>query len=177
MRKSRGLKTATKPHRLETPIGCFTGEDILEGFAADAEYLGRVREESSKYDNEFYKLCKLDNAYIFEFSGSEELKIPPISTERFDELVRSLKRGKASDIYHLTAEHIKECGSIAKSCILKLLNSIINNIYFLTCPQIKSGLGSSVHKGKGNPLTNQHHIVGSRCLHSWAVFLIDTLNQ
>ena len=30
--------------------------------------------------------------------------------------------------------------------ILKLHNNIITNNYFLSCPQIKAGLGSSVHK-------------------------------
>ena len=62
-----------------------------------------------------------------------------------------MKRGKSCDIYQLTTEHVQECGKIAKMCILKLLNSIITNIYFLTCPQIKAGLGSSVHKGKKKP--------------------------
>ena len=62
-----------------------------------------------------------------------------------------MKRGKSCDIYQLTTEHIQECGKTAKMCILKLLNNIITNIYFLTCPQIKAGLGSSVHKGKKKP--------------------------
>ena len=34
---------------------------------------------------------------------------------------------------------------------MKLLNSIITNIYFLTCPQLKAGLGTSIHKGKKKP--------------------------
>jgi hypothetical protein len=34
---------------------------------------------------------------------------------------------------------------------VKLLNSIITNIYFLTCPQLKAGLGTSIHKGKKKP--------------------------
>ena len=125
---------------------------MLEGFAADAEFLGRARGESSTYDNEFYRLCKLDNAYIFDFKGEEEIKIPPITKKRFDEILSSdLKRGKACDIYHLTAEHILESGEAAKMCILKLLNSIIANIYFLSCPQTKAGLGTSIHKGKNKP--------------------------
>jgi hypothetical protein len=46
-------------------------------------------------------LCKLDNEYIFEFKGSEEVAIPPISEERFEEILFSeMKRGKSCDIYN-----------------------------------------------------------------------------
>ena len=62
---------------------------MLEGFAADAEHLGRAREEHFSYDNEFYRLCRLDNTYIFNFKGFEEVKIPPISMDRFDEILFS----------------------------------------------------------------------------------------
>ena len=145
---------------------------MLEGFAADAEFLGRSRGESSTYDNEFYRLCKLDNAYIFDFKGEEEIKIPPITKKRFDEILSSdLKRGKACDIYHLTAEHILESGEAAKMCILKLQNSIIANFYFLSCPQTKAGLGTSIHKGKNKP-RNQSK---SQYLRKLAVFLTDIL--
>ena len=62
-----------------------------------------------------------------------------------------MKKGKASDVYNLSVEHIQQCGVVAKDNILALLNRIIANIYFLTCPQIKCGLGSAVHKRKGKP--------------------------
>lgn len=152
MKKHRDKKSSSKPLSLETPVGCYSGEDVLEGFAADAEYLGRERGECQDYDNEFYRLCKLDNAYIFEFKGMDEVTIPPISRKRFDEILeKEMKKGKASDIYNLSVEHIQQCGVIAKDNICTLLNSIIANIYFLTCPQIKCGLGTAVHKRKGKP--------------------------
>ena len=152
IRKHRDRKSSTKPLLLETPVGRYVGDDVLEGFAADAEYLGRERDESPAYDNQFYRLCKLDNAYIFEFKGKDEVRIPPISRKRFDEIIeKEMKRGKACDIYQLSVEHIQLCGLIAKDRILRLLNNIIANIYFLTCPQIKCGLGTAVHKRKGKP--------------------------
>ena len=46
---------------LHTPVGTFTGADVLEGFAADAEHLGKTNEESTWFDQGFYRLCKLDN--------------------------------------------------------------------------------------------------------------------
>ena len=36
--------------------------------------------------------------------------------------------------------------------ILKLINRILRNIYYLSCPQIKLGLGSAIHKGKKKPI-------------------------
>ena len=64
IRKSKG---AQYPTVLNTPTGTYCGANILEGFTADAEYLGRAVGETSHFDNEFYKLCKLENHYIFEF--------------------------------------------------------------------------------------------------------------
>ena len=64
-----------------------------------------------------------------------------------------MKLGKACDIYQMTAEHLKYCGSLAKVTILKLINRIIENIYYLTCQQVKIGLGASLHKGKNKPIT------------------------
>ena len=41
------------PLKLETPEGTYSEDDVLEGFAADAEHLGRARGETDMYDNEF----------------------------------------------------------------------------------------------------------------------------
>ena len=55
-------------------MGTFVGDDVLEGFAADAEHLGRVRGEPDIYDNEFYRLCRADNSFIFQFKGENVVK-------------------------------------------------------------------------------------------------------
>ena len=68
-------------------------------------------------------------------------------------LHKEMKSGKAADVYMLTVEHIRYAGDKAKECILNLLNQIIRNIYFLTCTQIKKGLGSAIYKRKGKPVT------------------------
>ena len=151
MKKLRGKTAHIKPSYLDTPVGVYHGEDILEGFAADAEHLGRERGESSQYDNEFYRLCKLDNVYIFEIEENEQLKIPPMTIEDLEEILfKRMKPGKACDIYQLTVEHLREAGK--ELCILNLLNTVISDIQHLACPQIKTGLATSVHKGKRKPL-------------------------
>jgi hypothetical protein len=71
---------------------------------------------------------------------------------------KKMKLGKACDIYQLTVEHLRYCGDLARLALLKLINRIIDDIYFLTCPQIKVGLGSALHKGKKNRLANLNRI-------------------
>ena len=62
-----------------------------------------------------------------------------------------MKAGKACDVYQLTVEHIRNCGHDALLIILQLINKILKNIYYLSCPQMKLGLGSAVWKGKKKP--------------------------
>ena len=81
---------------LNTPVGTFYGEDILEGFAADAEHLGQLNEDIATFDNNFYKLCKLDNYYIFEFNGESQINIPPMNMTQLDYILNTkMKLGKA----------------------------------------------------------------------------------
>ena len=64
---------------------------------------------------------------------------------------------RLSNIYYkLTVEHLRYAGYEAKSVILRLLNDIISNIYYLTCPQVKKGLSTSVYKGKRKPVANSN---------------------
>ena len=95
----------------------------------------------------------------FEFKGEDEVKIPPMTMKDLENILnKKMKLGKACDIYQLTVEHLRFCGEEAKNLIIKLINRIIANIYFLTCPQIKVGVGSALHKGKINLLLSQSHI-------------------
>ena len=77
LRSLRKLGDKASTNLLESPAGTFYGNDILEGFAADAEYLGKPTEDNNYFDKELYELCILDNLYIFEFKGDQTLKIPP----------------------------------------------------------------------------------------------------
>jgi hypothetical protein len=64
-----------------------------------------------------------------------------------------MRLGKAPDLYHLTVEHLRNCGKTAKKCILNLVNNILDEIYYLTCTQVKVGISSVIHKGKKKPIT------------------------
>ena len=153
MKKARGQNSNTTTTILHTPAGTFCGEDVLEGFTADAEHLGKSNEGNKVFDRSFYNLCMLDNCYIFDFTAAEDqIKIQPMNISQLDHILFSkMKLGKACDIYHLTVEHLRHCGLKAKLCILDLINRVLHNIFYLTSPQIKLGLGTAVYKGKNKP--------------------------
>ena len=153
VKKIRGKKTKQSLTVLHTPAGDYYGNDTLEGFAKDAELLGSFVGDSPEYDNEFYRLCIQDNQYIFDFKDSC-MNIPKMKIEDLENIIgKEMKRGKACDIYKLTAEHLKFDGRSVKLVVMSLINDIIENIYYLSCPQIKAGLGTSVYKGKKKPLS------------------------
>ena len=149
----RGVQTKKCLPVLYTPTGEYYGSDTLEGFASDAELLGQFVGENEEYDNEFYRLCIQDNSYIFDFKTENCMKIPKMEYDDLEKIIsKEMKNGKACDIYKLTAEHLKHAGKEAKLAILKLINDIIDNIYYLKCPQVKAGLGTAVYKGKKKPV-------------------------
>ena len=95
----------------------------------------------------------LDNSYIFEFKGEDAITIPDMKIEDLENILnKEMKLRKACDICKLTVEHLRYAGLDAKLVILRLLNEIIQNIYYLTCPQVKIGLSTAVYKGKRIPV-------------------------
>ena len=149
IRRLQGQPQKQVLKELHTPAGIYYGEDTLEGFANDAELLAQHLGESSEYDNEFYRLCIQDNQFIFDFKDNDYITLPEMKLEDLEKIINTeMKNGKAPDIYKLTSEHLKHCGIVAKRVILRLINSILSDIYYLSCPQVKAGLGTAVFKGK-----------------------------
>ena len=149
----RSSKSRQSLTTLKTPLGTYHGQDTLEGFTADAELLGQAVGEAKEFDNEFYKLCILDNSYIFEFKGSDAIQIPEMKIKDLETILnKEMKLRKACDIYKLTTEHLRHSGPNSKLIILGLLNDILKRIYYLTCPQIKKGLSTMAYKGKKKPI-------------------------
>ena len=106
------------------------------------------------FDQKFYKLCKLDNFYIFEFEGQDPVRIPPMNLLQLNHILsKRMKAGKSCDIYQLTVEHLRHSGPQAKVHLLQLLNKILDDIYYLTCSQAKLGLATAVYKAKNKPMT------------------------
>ena len=72
-----------------------------------------------------------------------------------------MKLEKACDVFKLTVEHLRNTGDNSLLLIMKLLNSIIDNVNFLSSPQLNTSVASVVYKGKGKPLFNHkpHRLV------------------
>ena len=148
----RGGNKKQNLSELHTPAGIYYGSDTLEGFARDAELLGKPVGECAEFDNEFYRLCIEDNKFIFELKDEDFLKIPKMTFDDLENILKKeFKKGKACDIYKLTAEHLQNCGIEAKRVILNLVNEIIEDMHYLACPQIKAGVGTAAYKGKKKP--------------------------
>ena len=64
-----------------------------------------------------------------------------------------MKPGKACDVYQVTVEHLRYCGEQAKLLLLSLINRILHDLQYLSCPQIKLGLGSAIFKAKKKPVS------------------------
>ena len=96
MKKERGVTSNSVTSLLETPTGIFHGDDVLEGFASDAEFLGKPNPNSSWLDHSFYRLCKLDNIYIFEFE--ENLKITPMSLSQLEHILSNKMKSSVISI-------------------------------------------------------------------------------
>ena len=137
---------------LETLAGKYTGNNVLEGFAANTEILCDEK-ETNDYNNHFYEMIIKDNMIIFDITAEEEIQIPLMNLRQLkDILFKKLKPNKACDIFKLTVEHLRNLGDESLSLILNLLNSIIQNIKVLSSPQLNTSVASVVHKGKGKPV-------------------------
>ena len=143
-------------HFIETLNGKYSGKNVLEGFRKNTEMMCNEDESSQSYDNEFYKMAVFDDMIIFDITENEDTQIPHMNLTRLkDILFKKLKLNKACDVFKLTVEHLRNVGDNSLLLILKLLNSIIDNVNFLSSPQLNTSIASVVYKAKGKPLF--HH--------------------
>ena len=136
-------KTVDIPY-IETLCGQYSGKNILEGFRANTEVLCNESSENVlRYDRAFYDLCIEDNQIIFDITSEQKVKIPQMTlTNLKDILFKKLKLGKACDIFKLSVEHLRFSGYKTLILILQLLNLIIDNISYLSEPQLNTPVAS-----------------------------------
>ena len=155
LKKIRGesIKSINIPF-IETLCGKFEGINVLEGFRMNTETLCAEKPEDQL--NEFYQMCVKDNFIIFDLTSTEAMNIPEMQLSDLKDIIfRRLKLNKACDVYKLTVEHLRYCGDETLCLILKLLNSLIDNLNYLSSPQLNTSLTSIVYKAKDKPVF--HH--------------------
>ena len=94
--------------------------------------------------------------FIFEIADQDSFKIRTMNISQLKDIIfKKLHIKKAYDIYKLTIEHLRNVGDENLLLILNLLNKIIENINYLSYPQLNTSIASVIYKGKGKPKT--HH--------------------
>ena len=101
-------------------------------------------------------MCLEGNLIIQDITVDKNGIIPHMELSDLKEIIfRRLKLNKACDIYKLTVEHLRYCGDESLCLILQLLNLIIDNLNYLSSPQLNTSLTTVVYKGKNKPI--YHH--------------------
>ena len=101
-------------------------------------------------------MCVQDNMIILDLARDDLTHIPHMSLDSLKNIIfKKLKLNKACDINKLTVKHLRFSGDETLSVILSLLNSIIDNINYLSSPQLNTSVASIVYKGKDKPV--HHH--------------------
>ena len=139
---------------IETYLGRYTGDNVLEGFRANTEYLCNEKPNNPEdnFSNKFLNKCIEDLVIINEVSKDETPKIPPIKLHDMQEIIKKkLKRNKACDIYKLTPKHLKYAGDEVLAILCQLVNRILENMEYFSAPEFKTSLASVIHKGKNKP--------------------------
>ena len=139
---------------IETLKGTFQGNEVLEGFRVNSEYL--CSEKPNNFENDFLKQCETDLLIINDIIISESKNIPPITIEKLQEIVfRKLKTNKACDNYQLTPEHLKYAGKETLEHLCTYINRVLKNLEYFSAPEFKISLASVIYKGKNKP--ENHH--------------------
>ena len=137
---------------IETLVGKYHGQNVLEGFCANTEVLCNEA-ENPMFDNEFYQMSIKDNMILLDITDNENVKIPHMDLEKLKYILyKKLKINKACDVFKLTVEHLRHAGDDNLLLVLQLLNSIIDNINCLSSPQLNTSVTSVIYKGKGKPI-------------------------
>ena len=173
LKKIRGDNTKRNDiTMIETLNGTFSGNNVLEGFCSNTETLCK---DDANTEHEFYKMCFEDNIIILDLAKQELEHIPHMSLEVLKDIIfKKLRLKKACDINKLTVEHLRYAGDETLSILLSLLNSIIDNINYLSSPQLNTSVATIVYKGKNKPIHNHKSYrqvrvtpLVARCLHEY----------
>ena len=89
-------------------------------------------------------------------------------TQLKDIIFKKLKGNKACDVFKLTVEHLRNAGDKTLLIVLNLLNSIIENINFLSSPQLNTSVASVIYKSKGKPIFHHKSYRLVRVIPLWA---------
>ncbi|MEW8547754.1 MAG: reverse transcriptase family protein, partial [Candidatus Thiodiazotropha sp.] len=129
-------------------------EEILDGFREHFSSLATPSGDSS-FDTKHGNLVKMEVNEILDMCVEGHRDTKPVTQEQVKRAISSLNRGKAADIYGITAEHFLHGGPE----LLQITTDIINSIYrqgaITDC--MKIGVLTPVYKKKGSHIEAKNY--------------------
>jgi hypothetical protein len=125
----------------------YENEAILEGWYEHFSTLAQPIEnenydENYRLDTEFDLICIEETIK----NGLNQEKLTQFTYKELTKAISSLNTGKAADLYGITAEHLKNGGTLLNNALLQIMNGILHQRKIPRC--MKKGLITPVYKKK-----------------------------
>ena len=128
--------------------------DIINGWHKHFKNLATIK-DNERFDLKFLKLVEDEVSVIYALYMDSTHEMNPVTNKETTDVVRSLNRGKAPDVYGVSAEHICYGGQQ----ILDIIKTLIHDILF--CKEVpvnmKLGVLNPIFKNKGNCKESQNY--------------------
>ncbi|MCG8046395.1 MAG: reverse transcriptase domain-containing protein, partial [Candidatus Thiodiazotropha endolucinida] len=132
----------------------FPEDSILSGFYEHFKELASNK-PNQDFDNKYLNLIEEESAVIYMICSTSNNSLNPVTDKEIQDAAKSLNRGKAADVYGVTAEHIYHGGPILLNTVKSLTNTILVSN---TVPaSLKLGILNPVYKNKGNIKDSQYY--------------------
>ena len=104
----------------------YSGDEILSGWYEHFKELSS-KKVNEKFDLNFMKQVEEEVAIIYMICLDSSVDPKPVTDEEIKKAIASLNRGKAPDVYGVTAEHVYYGGHAVTNCVQTLINNILFN--------------------------------------------------
>ena len=130
----------------------YTGKDILKAYVLHAK--------KQSQDPRTVPGCKIDWKFVTKrqiylmkkFLAEQDTRnLRHLNEDTYQNLLSSLKKNKASDIYNCQLEHLLHASTNTSVYMVELLNQILDEPQMFAHTAISRSLASMLHKGKGRP--------------------------
>lgn len=124
----------------------YSGDNVIDGFRDHFTKLANPC-DNPNFDEQHRKLVDSDYDIVMELAkhNKTEMKITP---EIISEAVKSINKGKSSDVFHLTIENIVNAGDDISPFICDIVQEIVNQER--VPDMLKTGLITPIFKNKGS---------------------------
>lgn len=132
----------------------FQQENIINGWYQHFSSLA-TKKDNECFDLKFLKLVEEEVSTIYALCLDPKHVLKPVTEVEIKDAVNSLNRGKAPDIYGVSAEHVYYGGQQVLSTIHTLINDILLNHEVPV--NLKLGILNPIFKNKGNCRESQNY--------------------